>query len=77
MYVITGPVFDGTPKTIAPGKAWVPKYLYKLVYDATTGRAWAHWIENTNEARAGRPIPYGELVPRTEIEFLPGVNVKN
>lgn len=24
----------------------VPTYLYKLAYDATTQRAWAHWQEN-------------------------------
>jgi endonuclease G, mitochondrial len=73
VYVITGPVFDANPPVIGSGKVWVPKYLYKLVYDATTGRAWAHWLENMNEARAGRPITYRELVNRTGIEFLPGV----
>ena len=77
VYVITGPVFEGTPKTIGPGKVWVPTYLYKLVYDETTGRAWAHWIENTNEAKAGRPITYEELVRRTNIQFLPEAKVNN
>ena len=61
--------------TIGPGKVQVPKYLYKLVYDANTGRAWAHWIENTDMARAGRPITYSELVKRTGTEFLPGVKL--
>jgi endonuclease G len=51
----------------------VPTHLFKLVYDAGSGRAWAHWIANTNEARVGRPISYGELVKRTGITFLPGV----
>jgi endonuclease G len=55
----------------------VPKYLYKLVYDSVTGRAWAHWIENTDEARAGRPITYEELVRRTGIEFLPGIRTRD
>jgi len=76
VYVITGPVFENGSQTIGPGRVRVPKYLYKLVYDAASGRAWAHWIENTNEARAGRPISYDELVNRTGIEFLPGVVVK-
>ncbi len=74
---MTGPVFDDNPRVIGPGQVWVPKYLYKLVYDATTGRAWAHWMENTDEARAGRPITYRELVNRTGIEFLPGVPVRD
>jgi endonuclease G len=75
VYVVTGPVFEGHLKTIGTNRVWVPKYLYKLVYDATTGRAWAHWIENTNEARAGKPISYAELVRRTNIEFLPKVRI--
>jgi hypothetical protein len=31
-------------------------YLYKLVYDATTQRAWEHWQENKGEV--GRPISW-------------------
>jgi endonuclease G len=75
VYVLTGPVFEGTPKTIGDNRVWVPKYLYKLVYDATTGRAWAHWIENNDDARAGKPISYAELVKRTGIEFLPKARI--
>jgi endonuclease G len=77
VYVVTGPVFDGSSRTIGPGKVRVPEYLFKLVYDATSERAWAHWIENTDEARAGRPISYEELVRRTGIEFLPGLRVQH
>lgn len=77
VYVISGPVYEGKPKKIGSNRIWVPKYLYKLVYDSATGRAWAHWIENTNEARASRPITYEELVRRTNIEFFPKVRVKD
>lgn len=73
VYVITGPFYGTRTHTIGPGKVWVPTHLFKLVYDATTGRAWAHWIENNDAARAGAPISYGELVQRTGIEFLPGI----
>ena len=77
VYVFTGPVYAGEPasgavRTIGPGKVWVPTHLFKLVYDPGTRRAWAHWVENTDEARAGKPISYRELVERTGIEFLPG-----
>ena len=51
----------------------VPSHIFKLVYDISTNRAWAHWISNTNEARISAPISYDELVKRTGIEFLPGV----
>jgi endonuclease G len=77
VYVITGPVFDVNPPTIGAGRVGVPRYLYKLVYDEASGRSWAHWIENTDEAHAGRPITYQELVKRTGIEFLPGFNAQH
>lgn len=80
VYVFTGPVFAGNTatgagdlRTIGPGRVWVPTHLFKLVYDPSTNRAWAHWVENTDEARAGSPISYKELVQRTGIEFLPGL----
>lgn len=72
VYVYSGPVFQGQVSTIGADQVWVPAYLYKLVYDPNTNRAWAHWIANTDEARAERPISYQELVRRTGIEFLPG-----
>lgn len=72
VFVITGPVYSGKVETIGTGEVWIPKYLYKLVYDTSSGRAWAHWIENTDEARASRPISYAELVKRTGIDFFPG-----
>ncbi len=72
VFVITGPVFDGTPPTIGDNQVWVPQHLFKLVYDPSTGRAWAHWQDNTADARVGKPISYEDLVKRTGVEFLPG-----
>ncbi|WP_416172102.1 DNA/RNA non-specific endonuclease [Actimicrobium sp. CCI2.3] len=71
VYVITGPVFDADPPTIGSNRVWVPQHLFKLVYDPSTQRAWAHWLENTNAARVGTPISYEELVHRTGVEWLP------
>lgn len=76
VYVITGPVFSGPARVIGSGVR-VPSHLFKLVYDPSTHRAWAHWTENTNEARIGKPISYQELVQRTGIDWLPGVNPNN
>lgn len=76
IFVITGPVFDGAPPAIGDSKVWVPQHLFKLVYDSSSGRAWAHWLDNDEEARPSRPIDYQELVRRTGIEFLPGVVTK-
>lgn len=76
VYVISGPVFDAHPATIGAGNVAVPAHLFKLVYDATSHRAWAHWIDNTDQARAGKPITYAELVQRTGIQFLPNAEVR-
>jgi len=72
VFVFTGPVFENEHPTIGSNQVWVPQHLFKLVYDPSANKAWAHWIDNTEEARAGKPISYEELVKRTGIEFLPG-----
>jgi endonuclease G len=71
VYVITGPVFESKSKTIGANHVWVPKYLYKLVYDPTAKKVWAHWIENSDDAQIAEPISYQEVVKRTGIIFLP------
>ncbi len=76
VYVITGPVFGAESRTIGAGQVRVPTHLYKLVYDATTQRAWAHWQENSHRAQVGPPISYGELEQRIGMELLPGVEIR-
>ncbi len=76
VYVFSGPVYQGRTQRIGPGRVWVPTHLFKLVYDSKANRAWAHWIENRDDARAGRPISYEELVRRTGVDFLPGLSPK-
>ena len=73
VFVITGPVFEKSSPTIGTNNVWVPQHLFKLVYDPATKRAWAHWLENSDQARVSKPISYEELVRRTGIEFLPGL----
>lgn len=71
VYVITGPVFPANPTKIN-GRVSVPTQLYKLVYDKDANRAWAYWTDNTDEAKAAKPISYAELVKRVGAELLPG-----
>ena len=73
VYVITGPVFTDAGPRIGANVVKVPTYLYKLVYDASTQRAWAHWQENREGEMVDRPISYQELVKRTGMEFLPRI----
>ena len=77
VYVITGPVFDANGPAIGANQVKVPSHLYKLVYDAHTGRAWAHWQANADSTRAGPPISYAELVRRTGLNLLPGVQLND
>lgn len=72
VFVITGPVFAADAASVGGNQVHVPTFLYKLVYDAQTHRAWAHWQANDDAARVSQPISYDELVRRTGIEFLPG-----
>lgn len=74
VFVITGPVFEPNPPTIGPNKVWVPQHIFKLVYDPSTGRSWAHWLDNTDAAHVEKPISYDELVRRTGINFMPGLS---
>lgn len=76
VYVITGPVFAPGSPTIGTNQVHVPTHLFKLVYDATTQRAWVHWQKNSAEARPGPPISYGELEQRSGMEWLPGAAIK-
>ena len=76
VYIITGPVFASNPPTIGANKVAVPSHIFKLVYDADTKKAWAHWQSNTDDARADKPISYGELTKRIGMELLPGAEIK-
>lgn len=71
VYVFTGPVFDGPAATIGQGKVHVPSHLFKLVYDASAGRAWVHWQANRSDTRMSEPISYEEFTRRTGLHLLP------
>lgn len=67
VYVFTGSV--GSQGAIGQGRVTVPAYLWKLVYDEAGQRAWAYWVPNTDDAKAGKPISYEELMHRTGYDF--------
>ena len=71
IHVFTGPVYSAPVRTMGPGNVHIPQHFYKLVYDPSTGRSWAHWQDNTPQRKVNAPISYKELVERTGIEFIP------
>ncbi|MBV2182043.1 MAG: DNA/RNA non-specific endonuclease [Castellaniella sp.] len=70
VYVISGPVYSDHPQTIGAARVAVPDYTFKVVFDATTGRSWVHWLANSPDARPGAPISYEEFVKRTGLQVL-------
>ncbi|WP_373980043.1 DNA/RNA non-specific endonuclease [Achromobacter sp. JD417] len=70
VYVFTGPYYGDKPKQIGSGVA-VPSHLFKVVYDASTGRSWVHWQANSPSTTAGAPISYEEFARRTGMQLLP------
>jgi len=74
VFVLTGPAYQSGYKTIGRNRVGVPSHLFKLVYDPAQKKVWAHWLENSDSAKVGKPISYEELVKRVGVEFLPVLN---
>ena len=72
VFVFTGPVFATKPRTIGSGRVAVPTHMFKLVFDAQTGRSWVHWQANRADAKVTAPIAYDEFTRRTGMALLPG-----
>lgn len=75
VFVFTGPLFRGQPRTIGASQVWVPSHLFKLVYDSVSGRAWAYVLPNTATAQIEKPIGYAEFVRQTGWDPLRGQQV--
>ena len=67
LFVYTGST--GTKGAIGKNQVTVPADLFKLVYDPQEKRAWAYWVQNTDDAVMSPPISYQELEKRTGIQF--------
>jgi DNA/RNA endonuclease G (NUC1) len=76
VFVYTGALYEGPPLTIGPNGVHVPSHLFKLVYDATTQRAWAYVLPNSADAQLGRPLDYPSFVQRTRWPVLAGLPVR-
>ncbi len=69
VFVFTGPLFDAGYSTVGDNKVWVPTRLFKLVYDASSKRAWAYVLPNA-EIRIQKPMDYDTFVKTTGLKLL-------
>lgn len=69
VFVFTGPLFDSGHGTVGDNKVWVPTRLFKLVYDASSKRAWAYVLPNA-ETRIEKPMDYDAFVKSTGLNLL-------
>lgn len=75
VFVFTGPLFGQEVRTIGKGQVWVPSHLFKLVFDASTQKAWAYIVPNTAEARITAPVGYEEFAKATGWRVLDGLSL--
>jgi len=67
LFIFTGSV--GNQGSIGRSHITIPSSLFKLIYDPAKNRAWAYWVDNTNDAPMMPPISYSELLEKTHIDF--------
>ena len=70
VFVFSGALHEGQPRTTGRNQVWVPSHLFKLVYDEREQRAWAYVLPNRADASITRPMDYASFVQRTQWQLL-------
>jgi len=68
LYVITGPIFSGSPIKRIGGRVLVPSKLYKAIYDPSSGEGAAYLVSNT-------PSNDYEVISISQLEQMAGVQL--
>lgn len=70
VFVYTGPLFASRSRQVGASRVQVPSHLFKVVMDATTGKAWAYVLPNTAEAQITPPMSYADFERTTGLKLL-------
>ena len=70
LYVITGPIFEGSAVQRLNGRVLVPTHLFKAVYDPVNNAAAAYLVPNRSDAEY-EAVSIAELEKRTGIRLFP------
>jgi endonuclease G, mitochondrial len=78
LYVVSGPIFQGTTLRRLRGRVLVPTHIFKAVYDPKRNQAGAYLVENA-DGDQWRNVSIAELQQITGIDPFPGLapSVKN
>lgn len=73
IYVITGPIFGKSPRTIGPNRVAIPDAYYKIIYDTTPPEKMVAFIVPNN--RSNQPIhtfvtTVDEVEAQTGLDFF-------
>jgi endonuclease G, mitochondrial len=72
LYVVSGPVFQGTTLQRLHGRVLVPTEIFKAVYDPKRNQAAAYLVENADSDQ-WRTVSIGELQQITGIDAFPAL----
>ncbi len=75
LYVITGPIFEGSSLQRLNSRVLVPTYLYKAVYDPATGAAAAYVAPNAKNAEY-QTVSIAVLEKRIGIRLFPSMTLE-
>lgn len=73
LYVITGPIFDGSSLQRIGGRVLVPTHIFKAIYDPSKHVAGAY-IENNAPGMEYQTVSITELEKRIGINLFPGMD---
>jgi endonuclease G, mitochondrial len=77
LYVITGPVYDGSKKMIGNG-VYIPSHTFKVIYDLRNNKVASYMVPNAQKVEGALStyfVEYERIEELTGINFFPAMSV--